>query len=101
MDKFWTLYQEEGGLNIYIENARRGFNPPKVSVEPTYRVEEYPGDEGLIGALERAIQESIDDVCRKMTQEGYAIIEFRGSDEEIRDHADANDYEFDDKGRPA
>lgn len=100
MGEFKRLYQE-GGLNITVQNDRRGFNPPRVSVEPTYSTEEYPGDEQLIARLEKAIQESIDDVCREMTKEGYEIIDFRESDEEVADHAEANEYEFDEKGRPA
>jgi len=98
VDKFRKLYDEDS-LNIYVENLARGFNPPRVSVEPTYS----PDREGekLIASLEEVIQANVNHLCRKMTDEGYEIIDFRQSEEEVREHAEANDYEFDDKGRPA
>ena len=102
MEEFKRLAREDS-LNISIQTASRGarhFNPPRVMVEPTYRVEAHPGDEEAIAQLEKAIQESVDDVCRAMTREGYEIIEFREGDEELSDLAEANDYEFDEQGRP-
>jgi hypothetical protein len=98
-DEFKSL-EREGGLNIFVQTSHRYFNPPKVLVEPTYRMESSV-DEKLIVALEKAIQESANKVCREMTQTGYEIIDFRQSDEEIAEHAEANDYEFDESGRPA
>lgn len=94
-----TTCHDEDSLNIRVEERGRGFNPPRVSVEPTYNPD--PKGAKQIAALEEALQESVDDVCQAMTQEGYEIIDFRESDAELKDLADANDYEFDDKGRPA
>ena len=98
-DEFKSLEREDH-LNISAQTPHRYFTPPQVLVEPTYRMEASV-DEKLILALEKAIQESANKVCREMTQVGYEIIEFRHSDEEIAEHAEANDYEFDEKGRPA
>ena len=98
VEKFRDLYDADN-LNIYVEERGRGFNPPKVSVEPTHSPN--PEEEKRIAEFEETLQESVDDVCRAMTDEGYEIIRFRESDEEVTEHAEANNYEFDDKGRPA
>lgn len=105
-DKFKSLVQAD--LDITVEAAHRYFNPPKVLVE-TYRLEysddldehKLSAEVQLATELEKAIQESANQVCREMTQVGYEMIEFRQSEEEIAAHAEANDYEFDDEGRPA
>jgi len=96
--KFGKL-AEEGGLNIYIHGDSRGFNPPTVSVEPTY--DPTDAEEEAIESLQEAIQDSIYGVCGEMARIGYEIIDFRESDEELAEHAEANDYEFDAEGRPA
>lgn len=99
--EFRMLYQGDVGhsLNIYIHSDRRGFNPPKVSVEPTFHPD--PREERAVVALEEAIQESIDDVCSKMTNQGYEFIAANEDDEAVTEHAEANEYEFDEMGRPA
>jgi hypothetical protein len=96
--KFKRLYDEDS-LNIYVQNSGRGFNPPRVSVEATYAPDRYESKE--IAALEETLQERVNDLCRSMRDEGYRIIEFRESESEVAEHAAANDYEFDEEGRPA
>lgn len=98
VEKFRDLYDDDN-LNIHVGERGRGFNPPRVSVEPTHSPS--PEEEKRIAALEEAIQESADAECRAMTDEGYAFISATESDEAVAEHAEANDYEFDDKGRPA
>lgn len=90
--KFQGLYNDDS-LNIRVQNSGRHLNPPRVTVEPNYSAR--------VSELEEAIQESIDDVCRQMTREGYEIVNFCESDAELEELAEMNDYEFDEKGRPA
>lgn len=68
-------------------------------VESTYAPDRYEGKE--IAALEETLQERVNDLCRKMRDEGYATIDYRESEPEVTEYAEANDYEFDEEGRPA